>query len=362
MATSYYQTPNFETILHLVETALSMPSGASWLATSDDRKPAFGAFANIMPHWVPILEERQALREFGEAMLNVVADELVTRTEALATDALTRAGALIAALAEQFHLVIVTLNYDDLLERCFPRYTDGFADDEVASFVPSRLLNGSPDIPELIHLHGSVRFAVRTAAGVIEILRCPSAARAQEVGRWSLAVGTQAGEEVYVGPMVSGYRKSRYVDVRNLAASRAYHITCKVRTIIPNTTSLQNLQPAIITAYSGYPVMLVNAVQFNSGASASQTAAPYLVDYFPKTLNSSVNTSESAAQGTSSSSNSQYSTGSSTSETNTYDVSVNLGFFGADPTGGVTGSYGNSTTNTREQSQSEGTARVSVTV
>jgi hypothetical protein len=207
MATSYYQSPNFETMLHLVETMLSMPKGAAWLGTDDARKPAFGAFANIMPQWLPVLEQTGPLREFGEAMMNVVADELVAATERLTDDSIGRARAFLAGLAEHYHLIIVTLNYDDVVERCFPQYTDGFLDDDVASFAPSRLLD-APDVPELIHLHGSVRFAVRRGDGHVEILRCRTAGHAKEIGRWSVAVGTQAGEEVYVGPMVSGYRKS----------------------------------------------------------------------------------------------------------------------------------------------------------
>jgi len=118
---------------------------------------------------------------------------------------------------------------------------------------------------------------------------------------------------------------------------------------------IANTNAAIIGTgdYPDYPILAVQGVQ-----PASQAAGLdfYLEDYSPKTLNAAVSTSQNQGTNSTKANSVQHTTGSSSSNTNTYDVSVSAGFFGLDPTASVTAGYSTSSANTFEQSVGRGSS------
>lgn len=129
-----------------------------------------------------------------------------------------------------------------------------------------------------------------------------------------------------------------YNDLRNGGSARAFIVTCTERLMIPNRT------PYSVGLGSGtfddYPALLQSRVALKDDPSLDVR----LIDYSPKTLNSSIQTDEvrSATDGTTSTQ--QSTTGSSTATTNTYGASASIGMSGDMPTASVSGSYEHSST------------------
>lgn len=153
------------------------------------------------------------------------------------------------------------------------------------------------------------------------------------------------------GTLFVEYEVRPYVNVRNLSVARGYLISCKQRIVIPSFYTHRSNDK--MNAFINYPAQITNSITLTPRVAGDTF---YLIDYSPKTINSSVNSNQSSMHGQDSSSSSQYTTGSSTSETNSYDVSVNVGFSGEAPTGGVSASYGHSETDTTDQSSTSGSS------
>jgi hypothetical protein len=217
MATSYYEKPNFETMLHLAETALGYSQVHGWLSADDRAKPAFGAFMNVMPHWRNIVEGEStySMRTFITAALASIAESLVRAADALSLQSIDKVRDFLTELSNRYQLTIATLNYDDILERAMKQWRDGFIGEaDQNTFDPAQLL-ATGDVPLLMHLHGSVRFFVQNDgknAGAI--------CRAQD-GSYPLQLGprepliqfAQSGEPIVTGPMISGLRKTDKLSV-----------------------------------------------------------------------------------------------------------------------------------------------------
>ena len=145
-----------------------------------------------------------------------------------------------------------------------------------------------------------------------------------------------------VGQAILQYEVHRYIDTRNLTEVNAYIVTCTQRLIIPNAAAYAPSTTAV-TEYSNYPALLIANITVDD--PDHQTT---LIDYFPRTLNTSVSTALNASTGSGTSMSQQYTSGSSTAQTNSFGASASLGFFGDAPTGGV--SVDTSTAMTTEQS------------
>jgi hypothetical protein len=165
------------------------------------------------------------------------------------------------------------------------------------------------------------------------------------------------------GVLLSEYEVREYWDLRNAApanpgtgspvrAVRAYLVSLRQRLTIPNqnANAFSRLQP--VGSFNNYPILAVQHITPQPAASAN--LAFYLEDYSPKTLNATVNTSGSADTSASAGTNLQRTAGSSTSVTNSYEVSASVGFFGDAPVGSASGGYSHSETDTREHSTTKG--------
>lgn len=147
-----------------------------------------------------------------------------------------------------------------------------------------------------------------------------------------------------------------FTDVRNLQATRAYIVTCRQRLIVPNQSAFTPGSNGV-TLSTSYPAVLSATLTPESppvSATVPGNLAIRLLDYQPRTLNTAVISSQNQnnTQGTSSSQ--QFSSGSSVSQTNSFSVSVNAGFFGDAPTGGASVDESMSETDSSFDSQSAG--------
>jgi len=168
-----------------------------------------------------------------------------------------------------------------------------------------------------------------------------------------LTVADVDGTKTPFGTAYLRYEVHEIEDVRNLESERSYLVTCTQRVMVPGALPGFTLEAP--EAYADYPAVLtVSAVPMIGGAPAAQTWAVRAVSYFPRTLNTAISTNMSNTGEKETSSTTEHTSGSSTAQTNSYDVSATVGFFGEDLTGGVSVGRGHSTTTTTESSNSSG--------
>lgn len=145
---------------------------------------------------------------------------------------------------------------------------------------------------------------------------------------------TDAGSGTTFGTSIIQYSFQKYVDTQNLKNTLAYVLFCKHRIVIPNINSYLP-GPSSNLKYDNYPAIITNSIQLKvpTGAVAS------LRQIFPKTLNSSVNTSLNQEAGSSTSNSVQNTSGSNSSQTNTFGVNVSGGVFAGMPVFNIGADY-----------------------
>ncbi len=97
-----------------------------------------------------------------------------------------------------------------------------------------------------------------------------------------------------------------------------------------------------------------NMAEVTYQGTSGQSQNAELLNYSPKTINSSVHTSISDGSGVISSTSHQHTSGSSTSQSNTYGASVSVGFMGDMLTGGASGNYSHTSESSHSNSVSSG--------
>lgn len=155
-----------------------------------------------------------------------------------------------------------------------------------------------------------------------------------------------------VGTTIISYEIRRYRDLRNLADTPAYQVLCTQRIVIPN---INGYTPGSddIQIFDNYPAVVSNQVSMSGEPSGS---SPELVTYSPRTVNSSVMTSVSSGQGDNASATIQHTSGSSTSQSNSFGASASIGMFGELPTASFSTSYDHTHSSERSKSASSASA------
>jgi hypothetical protein len=148
-----------------------------------------------------------------------------------------------------------------------------------------------------------------------------------------------------VGTTIISYEIRRYRDLRNLDDTLAYRVLCTQRIVIPNKNGYMP-GGADVTAFTDYPAIVTNQIVVAD--------SPELVGYSPRTLNSSVLTSSSSGSGSSGSTNLQHTSGSSTSQSNSFGATASIGFFGEALTGGISIDQDQTSESARSRSSSAG--------
>lgn len=148
-----------------------------------------------------------------------------------------------------------------------------------------------------------------------------------------------------LGEAIIQYEVRPYTDTRNLGETRSYIVTCTQRLVVPNRYPF-NPHAGSVAMYSDYPALITSTIALDDPDKV--IGSQVLLDYFPRTLNTSVATTQNTAVSSGNSQTQQYTSGSSTAQTNSFGTSSSIGFFGDAPTGDFSSSM--STSDTREQS------------
>ncbi len=158
---------------------------------------------------------------------------------------------------------------------------------------------------------------------------------------------------VTLGQTIIQYEVRAYTDTRNLTETKSYLVSCSQRLILANPVPY-NPKAQTTTNFLNYPALLTNQIAISDPNGIIKTQV--LLEYAPQTLNTAVASSQSSAQSSNTTVSQQYTSGSSTAQTNSYGGSVSLGFFGDAPTGDISANYQHSSTKERSSSLSKGNA------
>jgi hypothetical protein len=159
-----------------------------------------------------------------------------------------------------------------------------------------------------------------------------------------------------IGTAHTRYEVREVTDVHDLGHVRRYHITCTQRLVIPNQDEYKLTPNKLPNAFNAYPALLSSQFLLTPAWTPSDGDVR-LLNYSPRTLNSTITASTNQSDGTNQSNTLQNTSGSSTSETNTFGVSASLGFFGDLPTGSDTFDMSHSETSEYSNSTTTGTDR-----
>jgi hypothetical protein len=131
---------------------------------------------------------------------------------------------------------------------------------------------------------------------------------------------------VQVGTLLAEYEVRAYQDLRNMETVRSYLINVRMRLIVANN---YRYLPSQDESFARYPAAFYNSLALKEGRPSNAKGMEFhLLDYSPQTINSEINTSRSDGSTSGQVQSTQRTAGSSVATTNTYDVSLNLGFFG----------------------------------
>lgn len=168
-----------------------------------------GAFTALMPGYEDFLKifNVDTFFDLREALLAAIAAFVINKTEASATSALS---VFVKRLTEHFDLTVVTLNYDDLIDRAgawFDGFVPSHGNHPYEKFDRGAFRAGAASEPAvLLHLHGSVRFGRNPDLGSY-VVKYRSAKEAQESLKPS---DTLIPRGMGTIPMISGNQKERY--------------------------------------------------------------------------------------------------------------------------------------------------------
>lgn len=162
----------------------------------------------------------------------------------------------------------------------------------------------------------------------------------------------QGGSTRY-GTAIVKYEVHKYTDVRNLGVKAGYLVSCTQRLRVANRTPPELVLTPQATGYSYYPALILNQIVLRTAGANAATAT--LIGYSPKTLNASVQSTRNVSSSSDSSFQQEHTSGSSSSQTNSFGVAGGIGFFGDLPTGDF--SLNSESSVTKESSVSDSTGR-----
>jgi hypothetical protein len=209
--------PNFEHLLHALEIMVTMRR--AWRSTGgSDLRNIFGLLTNgpkseLLPLFQAGLAE-QAINQLFCRLHAVFSDHRPADTRPAEWSNYEQ---FWRSLARSYGLDIATTNYDDLLEQAIPTLNQGFVpitDEETSRFTPNELRQAWD---RLVHLHGSIhfgyrdfrvnsnRFAFRDSWNDVYWHKNPAHAQRSWGGRSN--PHAQSGEELVIGPLLTGLQK-----------------------------------------------------------------------------------------------------------------------------------------------------------
>jgi hypothetical protein len=160
-----YETPDFETILNTLESLQNFGATYGVPHSRDVQRPALTPFVELAYRYRRLLDPRvtaAARWDVTRAIHQKVGEECEAPGDADERNAREAQAKFFTSLASSFHLTLLSLNYDDLLERIGIGWRDGYVDTPFTFkwFDPEDLDQAfTCDDHRLLHLHGSVRFS-----------------------------------------------------------------------------------------------------------------------------------------------------------------------------------------------------------
>jgi hypothetical protein len=161
---------DFELVLHAIEELEPLVnSSLDRPRTVDRNRPVLSSFVELV-HAYDLVSDPALLVRARQIIISEVHKAL---TSSPIPARQLPIECLLQALADRFRIAVFTLNYDDVADRSFERWFDGFSGEQetspggrfwVAQAFDSRTFDGwrNASDPVLIHLHGSVRFGYLT--------------------------------------------------------------------------------------------------------------------------------------------------------------------------------------------------------
>lgn len=195
---------NFETVLAALEDLEEYTRGAR----SGSARETLSIFTNLSPYYRLFEpdEKRSSIFRTRTSLLNGIFQLFIKATVNLPAEELKT---FIDCLRRDFDITVVTLNYDDLIDRAgdwFDGFVSNGESDEYRVFDPMQFrARVFSDPAVLLHLHGSIRFGRRPQRGS-GIVKYESPEKAlRSLGSKSVPMGGEA-------PIISGYKKERWLN------------------------------------------------------------------------------------------------------------------------------------------------------
>lgn len=204
----YYDAPDFETMLHAIETLHTIrhsPPGAQIL---DAFKPVVSAFMDPSPRWRCLTHHHEP-GYAAATILRRIATYLAYSQSRVSDEAKDGLRAVIDPLTSEYQLIIANLNYDTIIDDLVPYAADGFTDQtsDGMRFAYESLMGAGVGLQTMnLHLHGSLRYALHSDDSTIRKFESIETASV----RWGALYQqpSQSGEIMIVGPLISGLRKA----------------------------------------------------------------------------------------------------------------------------------------------------------
>ena len=210
--TGAYKSYDFEMLLHAIEELGMLALALETPALLEEFRPVISAFAELGPRYARIADSqflRNARLGAIAALHRLVGERSIRPMVHMPfvpdpTASRQQVQRILAELAERFRLIVVNLNYDDVVDGTAIRWGDGFGQAVAWSkdpYLPAKMVGEnrceafSPSLWDaqvadrecnlLIHLHGSIRFGWPTIAAM------------QTIGRYAEPVKFATHEEAH---------------------------------------------------------------------------------------------------------------------------------------------------------------------
>ncbi len=215
---------NFETVMAALEDLQEYQEACRFPGRGT--RGTLSMFTELAPEYVGFAYDGEPLHVFNTriALLSGIFDFFIRGTPQQHPD---RLQGFVDRLRRDFELTVLTLNYDDLIDRT-GAWFDGFATSNESAdyevFNPGQFVERVATEPNvLLHLHGSVRFG-RTLRSGTDIVKYHSV----EAARAALIGGERSPQ--WAVPIVSGHQKERWL--QRYVAPLGYYYNAFVNTAV----------------------------------------------------------------------------------------------------------------------------------
>lgn len=228
LKSKYPGITSFETIFHIVEMLNAYRGG--WTdAKNPDMVPSFSLF--VSPENISHFDF-STLSQSHRKIIEIIADHIMQYNDGLSAD--ENEWYFRFWRGYKSRCDFFTLNYDTTIEQSVGDIEDGFEEIDgydFKKFNPSRLFAHNPDISTISHLHGCLTYGNDRYShedlnkdcydySFQDLYKWNSIERARDTWFSKSQNSTQAGEQLFIGPIITGLHK---LEKLNCYPYGAYH-------------------------------------------------------------------------------------------------------------------------------------------